>query len=82
MCNEVVLKHLFDFTLSLLAFIILAIPMMIIALAVKLSSHGPIFYWSDRIGKNNIIFKMPKFHTMRSDTPAVARHLLDDRTAG
>lgn len=56
----------------------MAIPMLITALAVKLTSPGPVLYWSDRIGKNNAIFKMPKFRTMRTDTPAVATHLLDN----
>lgn len=59
-----------------MALIFLAIPMLITALAVKLTSPGPILYWSDRVGKNNSIFKMPKFRTMRIDTPAVATHLL------
>ena len=72
------MKRLFDFTCSFMAFIFFAIPMLITALAVKLTSPGPIFYWSDRVGKNNIIFKMPKFRTMRIDTPAVATHLLGD----
>lgn len=70
------MKRLFDFTCSSLALIFLAIPMLITALAVKLTSPGPILYWSDRVGKNNVIFKMPKFRTMRIDTPAVATHLL------
>ncbi|MDD2367407.1 MAG: sugar transferase [Desulfuromonadaceae bacterium] len=72
------LKRLFDFTCSFMAFILLAIPMLITALAVKLSSPGSILYWSDRVGRNNYIFKMPKFRTMRTDTPAVATHLLDN----
>lgn len=72
------LKRLFDLTCSFTALIFLAIPMLITALAVKLTSPGPILYWSDRVGKNNIIFKMPKFRTMRTDTPAVATHLLGD----
>lgn len=72
------LKRLFDFTCSSVAFIFLAIPMLITALAVKLTSPGPVFYWSDRVGRNNNIFKMPKFRTMRTDTPAVATHLLGD----
>ena len=50
--------------------------MLITALAVKLTSPGPILYWSDRVGRSNSIFKMPKFRTMRTDTPAVATHLL------
>lgn len=52
--------------------------MLVVALAVKLTSLGSILYWSDRVGKNNCIFKMPKFRTMRTDTPAVATHLLGD----
>ena len=50
--------------------------MLITAMAVKLTSPGPTLYWSDRVGKDNLIFKMPKFRTMRTDTPAVATHLL------
>lgn len=52
--------------------------MLLTALLVRLTSPGPILYWSDRVGKNNNIFKMPKFRTMRIDTPAVATHLLGD----
>jgi len=76
--SNLALKRLFDFACSSMAFIFLAIPMLITALAVRLTSPGPILYWSDRVGKNNIIFKMPKFRTMRTDTPAVATHLLGD----
>jgi O-antigen biosynthesis protein WbqP len=54
------------------------IPMFIVAVLVKLTSPGPILYWSDRVGRINTIFKMPKFRTMRTDTPAVATHLLTD----
>lgn len=72
------MKRLFDFTCSFTAFVFLAIPMIITALAVKLTSQGPVLYWSARVGKNNSIFKMPKFRTMRTDTPAVATHLLGD----
>jgi O-antigen biosynthesis protein WbqP len=50
--------------------------MLIIVLAVKMTSRGPVLYWSDRVGINNAIFKMPKFRTMRIDTPAMATHLL------
>jgi O-antigen biosynthesis protein WbqP len=71
-----ILKRCFDFTCSFVAFILLAIPILITALAVKLTSPGPILYWSDRVGIKNSIFKMPKFRTMRIDTPAVATHLL------
>ena len=72
------MKRFFDFICSFIAFIFLAIPMLVVALAVKLTSPGSILYWSDRVGRNNIIFKMPKFRTMRTDTPAVATHLLGD----
>lgn len=72
------MKRLFDFTSSLLACIFLSIPMLLTSLAVRLTSPGPILYWSDRVGRNNSIFKMPKFRTMRTDTPAVATHLLGD----
>ena len=72
------MKRFFDFICSFIAFIFLVIPMLVVALAVKLTSPGSILYWSDRVGKNNSIFKMPKFRTMRTDTPAVATHLLGD----
>jgi O-antigen biosynthesis protein WbqP len=55
---------------------ILTVPLCLVALAVKLSSQGPVLYWSDRVGKNNRIFSMPKFRSMRTHTPAVATHLL------
>ena len=73
-----VLKKLFDIICSLTALAACAIPMLFIALLVKLTSSGPVLYWSDRVGKNNTIFKMPKFRTMKTDTPAVATHLLSD----
>jgi len=66
----------FDCILSFIALATLSIPMLLTALAIKLTSRGPVLYWSNRVGKNNIIFKMPKFRTMRTDTPAVATHLL------
>ncbi|MCF6265677.1 MAG: sugar transferase [Desulfuromusa sp.] len=72
------MKRFFDIFLSLLALVIFAIPLLIVAVLVKLTSKGSALYWSDRIGKNNTIFKMPKFRTMRIDTPAVATHLLGD----
>jgi O-antigen biosynthesis protein WbqP len=72
------MKRLFDGILSFLALLFLAGPMLLTALLVKLTSKGPTLYWSDRVGKNNVIFKMPKFRTMRTDTPAVATHLLSD----
>jgi O-antigen biosynthesis protein WbqP len=69
-------KRLFDIFLSILLMHIFSIPMVIIAALIRLGSKGPVVYWSDRIGKDNTIFKMPKFRTMRQGTPAVATHLL------
>lgn len=72
------MKRLIDLYLALLAGLIFALPFLAIALAVRLTSAGSVLYWSDRVGCNNKIFKMPKFRTMRVDTPAVATHLLPD----
>lgn len=57
---------------------LLAAPMVIVALLVRTTSRGPVLYWSDRVGRHNLIFRMPKFRTMRIDTPPVATHLLGD----
>ena len=70
------IKRIFDFLLACLLGLLLIVPMILIALAVKLSSKGPIIFWSQRVGKNNQLFWMPKFRTMRIDTPNVATHLL------
>ena len=72
------MKRLFDLALALPAALILALPIALVALAVRLTSLGPVLYWSDRVGRNNRIFKMPKFRSMRIDTPAVATHLLQN----
>jgi O-antigen biosynthesis protein WbqP len=72
------MKRLFDFLISLLGLLLLSVPMFMIAVLVKLTSKGPVMYWSDRVGRQNNIFKMPKFRTMRINTPAVATHLLAD----
>ncbi|OGP66779.1 MAG: hypothetical protein A2031_01670 [Deltaproteobacteria bacterium RBG_19FT_COMBO_43_11] len=72
------MKRIFDFVTALILAGIMALPIIIIALAVKLSSAGPVIYWSDRIGKDNRIFRMPKFRTMRMGAPDVATHLLKD----
>lgn len=72
------MKRLFDLALALPAALILALPIALVALAVRLTSHGPALYWSDRVGRHNRIFKMPKFRSMRIDTPAVATHLLQN----
>jgi O-antigen biosynthesis protein WbqP len=70
-------KRCFDFILALFASAILIGPMLMVAIAVRFSSPGPVLYWSDRVGKDNVLFKMPKFRSMRTDTPALATHLLD-----
>ncbi|TXC88849.1 sugar transferase [Paraburkholderia azotifigens] len=75
------MKRLFDLVLAICASLILLIPIVVVAFAVRLTSRGPVLYWSDRVGKNNKIFKMPKFRSMRVGTPAVATHLLKDPTA-
>ena len=72
------MKRLFDLVLSVLAALVLLVPLMLVALAVRLTSKGPALYWSDRVGRYNTIFKMPKFRSMRVGTPAVATHLLAD----
>ncbi len=72
------MKRLFDVSVALLAVAVLSIPLLVVAVLVKLTSPGPIVYWSDRVGRHNRIFRMPKFRTMRVDTPAVATHLLAD----
>ena len=72
------MKRLFDFTLSLVVLVFVAIPLLLLAVLVKLTSKGPVLYWSDRVGQDNQIFRMPKFRSMKTDTPAVATHLLQD----
>jgi O-antigen biosynthesis protein WbqP len=71
-------KRLFDFSLSVSASLILAIPLLIAATVVRLTSPGPILFWSKRVGRDNQVFQMPKFRSMRIDTPAVATHLLQN----
>jgi O-antigen biosynthesis protein WbqP len=72
------MKRVFDIFLCCLAALILFVPLLLVATAVRLTSKGPALYWSDRVGRNNVIFKMPKFRSMRVGTPAVATHLLAD----
>ena len=72
------MKRIFDITLALAALLVLGVPMLALALLVKLTSQGPALYWSDRVGRRNVIFKMPKFRTMLVETPALATHLLTD----
>ena len=72
------MKRVFDLFLTVIAAFILLLPIAVIAILVKVTSKGPALYWSDRVGINNTIFKMPKFRSMKVDTPAVATHLLQD----
>ena len=72
------IKRFFDFLLAFFAILFLIIPILVVAIMVRLTSIGPALYWSDRIGRHNHIFKMPKFRTMRVNTPAVATHLLSN----
>ena len=75
------IKRTFDLLLGLLASLVLLLPVLLVALAVRLTSKGPALYWSDRVGRYNTIFKMPKFRSMRVGTPAVATHLLGNPAA-
>lgn len=70
------MKRLMDLTILLCLAPLLLPLMLLVALLVRLSSTGPALYWSDRVGRNNVLFKMPKFRSMRLNTPAVATHLL------
>lgn len=70
------MKRLFDLALAMAATLVLLLPLLCIAMAVRLTSPGPALYWSDRVGRHNRLFRMPKFRSMRIDTPALATHLL------
>ena len=72
------MKRLFDLILALITVTLLIVPLVAVAVLVKLTSKGPALYWSDRVGRHNRIFKMPKFRSMKIETPAVATHLLLD----
>jgi O-antigen biosynthesis protein WbqP len=72
------MKRLFDLGLCIMAAAVMLVPMVLLALLVRFTSPGPALYWSDRVGRYNNIFKMPKFRTMRVGTPTVASHLLHD----
>lgn len=71
------MKRLFDIAAVLVAIVILALPMLLVAILVRITSTGPVLYWSNRVGLKNQIFRMPKFRTMRVDAPVVATHLLN-----
>jgi len=72
------MKRSFDFAVAFVAAVLLVLPILIVAFSVRLTSQGPALYWSDRVGRDNRIYKMPKFRSMRIDTPAVATHLLQN----
>ncbi|HRD86629.1 MAG TPA: sugar transferase [Accumulibacter sp.] len=76
--NSFPLKRIVDLSLACLAAVVVLLPICLVALSVKLTSPGPVLYWSDRVGRHNRIFRMPKFRSMRIGTPAVATHLLAD----
>ena len=72
------MKRLFDLTLALVAVALFMLPGLFIALLIKMTSPGPVLYWSSRVGRNNHIFQMPKFRSMRINSPVVATHLLEN----
>jgi O-antigen biosynthesis protein WbqP len=72
------MKRLFDIVFIFFVACFFLLPAVLIAVAVRLTSKGPVIFWSDRVGRNNIIFRMPKFRSMRVNTPAVASHLLEN----
>ena len=75
------MKRVFDIMVCCLAALIFCVPLLLVVIAVRLTSKGSALYWSDRVGQNNKIFKMPKFRTMRLSTPVVATHLLADASS-
>ena len=72
------MKRIFDVGMALLLLCFLALPIAVVAIIIKITSKGHVLHWSDRVGLNNTIFKMPKFRTMKIDTPPVATHLLEN----
>ena len=72
------MKRIFDISVGLLLLILLTIPILLIAIVIKFTSKGSVLYWSERVGRENVNFMMPKFRSMRSDTPQLATHLMTD----
>ncbi len=72
------MKRVFDLILALALIVLFSIPMLVIAALIKLMSKGPVIFWTDRVGKNNTIFKMTKFRTMKLNTPQLATHLMEN----
>ena len=71
------MKRVFDLSVGMIVLMFVLVPMLIVAIGVKISSKGTVLYWSDRVGRDNVNFKMPKFRTMKLDTPEIATHLMD-----
>ena len=72
------MKRLFDLVVGLVVLLFAMVPILLVAFSVRMTSKGSALYWSDRVGRDNAIFRMPKFRSMRMDTPAVATHLMSD----
>jgi O-antigen biosynthesis protein WbqP len=72
------MKRIFDIFLAISIALLFSVPFVIVAFSVKITSDGPVFHWSKRVGRNNLLFNMPKFRSMRVDAPTVATHLLSD----
>jgi O-antigen biosynthesis protein WbqP len=72
------MKRIFDILISLSLLIIVFIPLILVVILIKLTSKGPAIYWSQRVGRKNKLFPMPKFRSMKSDSPQVATHLLSN----
>lgn len=72
------MKRFFDLLIGFMLLTLLAIPMLLIAVLIRTTSKGPVLYWSNRVGKNNMIFRMPKFRSMLINTPEVATHNLEN----
>ena len=72
------MRRLFDIVFSFTFLLVILLPLILIAVLIKVSSEGPVVFWSDRIGKDNIVFKMPKLRTMKIHTPAVASNLISN----
>lgn len=72
------IKRIIDMLLALVATVVFIFPILVVALLVRITSPGPVLYWSDRVGRKNTIFRMPKFRTMQVNSPVVATHLLSN----
>ncbi|MDF0729879.1 sugar transferase [Pseudomonas entomophila] len=78
MLNIYMLKRSLDLMMAMILSVFFVVPFLLVAVAVWLTSKGGVFYWSDRVGRDNLLFRMPKFRSMQIETPSVATHLLDD----